>query len=124
MIYGIGTDIIEVDRFQKYTLDSGFIKKYFTRHEIEYCAQFVNWQERIAGFFAAKEAFAKAFQSGIRGEILLHRIEVHHTPLGAPYLEFADNIKKLLTEKGVTKSHLSLSHTHKLAVAFVILERV
>ena len=122
MIYGIGTDIIAVERFSKYTLESAFIKKYFTPGEIEYCRQYVKWQERIAGFFAAKEAFSKALKTGIRGEILLNRIWVSHDSNGAPYLDFDEPIKMILNEKKITGIHLSISHSHDTAIAFVVLE--
>lgn len=123
MIYGIGTDIIAVKRFLKYNPDSVFIKKYFTSKEIEYSRRYSRWHERIAGFFAAKEAFSKAIKTGIKGDVLLHRIQVCHDESGAPYLDFDEKITAILTKLEITQVHLSISHSHDNAVAFVILER-
>ena len=57
MIYGIGTDITEVHRFEKWVSDEKLITRYFNPNEVS-CKGSVHLQcEHLAARFAAKEAF-------------------------------------------------------------------
>ena len=125
MIYGIGTDIIEIDRFSHYSKDSSFLKKYFSEEELKFAFRYKNWHERIAGFFAAKEAFLKAWGIGITKGISLKDIKILHKENGAPYILIAGKTQK--TIQNIIKDfkiHLSISHNKKNAIAFVIIEKV
>ena len=63
MIYGIGTDIIEVARVAEKINRSGDFKTHvFSNNEIEYCESKTHKFECYAARFAAKEAFLKAEQ--------------------------------------------------------------
>jgi holo-[acyl-carrier protein] synthase len=67
MIFGIGTDLIEIervaDRIEKKT---GFRELVFTPNEINYCEAKTFKYEHYAARFAAKEAFLKAIGTGWR----------------------------------------------------------
>ncbi len=123
MIYGIGTDIIEVGRIQKVMeRDLGFRDKIFTPGEIEYCETKKFKYQNYAARFSAKESFLKAIGTGWRFGIRFADIEVYHDELGKPYIRLHGKAKELITELSITKINVSLSHLKELATAIVTLE--
>ena len=123
MIYGIGTDIIEVARIEKVMeRDIGFRDKIFTPGEIAYCETKKHKFENYAARFSAKEAFLKAIGTGWRFGIRFADIEVYHDELGKPFINATGKAKELLTELSISKIHVSLSHLKEMATAIVILE--
>ncbi len=74
--------------------------------------------ETIAANFAAKEAFAKALGTGVRG-FSLGEVSVLRDRLGAPYFLLSGRAKQLAEERGLAFS-VSLTHTDALAAAFVV----
>ncbi len=105
-----GIDIIEISRIQKAVeKNKKFLNRVFSESEIEYFKKNGERFEILAGFYAAKEAFAKYKKTGIRG-LELSRISVEHEDKGAPFI-VSDN-----KPQGVT---LSISHDKTHAVAVV-----
>ena len=76
----------------------------------------------LAKRFAAKEAFTKALGTGIRAPANWHGVWVVNRPSGKPELEFSRDLQLLLEQKGVARSHLTLTDERGVAVATVILE--
>jgi len=124
MIYGIGTDIVEVSRIQG-SLDRygvAFANRILTVEEWLAFEQ-SNIQARfLAKRFAAKEAFAKALGTGLRAPATFQNISVVHDDLGKPVLDFKPKLQALLDKRGICNQHLSISDEKELAVAFVVLE--
>lgn len=124
MIFGIGTDIIEVERISKLLeKDSSFKNKIFTELESEYCENKKNKAEGYAARFAAKEAFFKAIGTGWRGEMSFNEIEVINDSLGKPEIKMYGKVLEFFTEQKITSVHVSVSHIKSVAVAIVILEK-
>lgn len=122
MIIGIGTDIVEIPRIKKAIERSpDFIKKMFTKNEIEYFNSRNMRVESIAGRFAAKEAVAKALGTGFRG-FDFKDIEIDRTTLGKPIAFLKGKAKKMDKKWGKYKIHLSISHSKENAIAYAILE--
>ncbi len=119
MIYGVGTDIVEVDRMKKAIENTGFLERYFTKSENEYFMLKKYNPMTIAASFAAKEAVSKAFGTGFRG-FKLTDIEILRDSLGKPYVCLYNNALK---KADGAKLHLSLSHTDSYATAFVVMEK-
>lgn len=120
MIYGIGVDIIEIGRVKNaIEKTTGFLSKVFNESEIRYSKK---RYESLAGNFAAKEAFAKALGTGIRG-FSLKEVEVVRDELGKPSIVLHGNVKELIDNKNII-IHLSISHNKDNAVAYVVLERI
>ncbi len=119
MIVGIGTDLAEVERyrFDRRALD-WFARKVYTEEEMQYALRKRAWPERLAGFFAAKEAARKAFGHAIPWR----RVGVSHEPSGKPVLLFFEDYAALPAARGITRVHLSITHTAATAGAFVVLE--
>lgn len=124
MIFGIGNDIIEVDRIKRLLdKDDTFINKVYTESEIQYCRSKKNAAESFAARFAAKEAMFKAMGTGWRGEMTFRDIEVLNDSLGKPKVIVSGAVKAFITENHIGPIHLSLSHVKQMAIANIILEK-
>lgn len=125
MIYGIGTDIIEVERIRKaLELDHGFREKIFSDEEIRYCESMKNKFQHYAARFSAKEAFMKALGTGWRDGIRFIEIEVVHDTLGKPLLNLTGKAKEMAEKAGLGDVHLTLSHVKDSASAVVVAEKI
>ncbi len=123
MIYGIGTDIIEVARIEKaLSRDIGFRDKIFTPGEIAYCESKKNKYQHYAARFSAKEAFLKAVGTGWRFGVRFGDIDLFHDELGQPHINVSGVAKDLTDRLSISKIHVSLSHLKEMATAIVILE--
>jgi holo-[acyl-carrier protein] synthase len=125
MIFGIGTDIIEVKRIKKRLEDNDALRqKLYTETEQSYCesGKVVKYQS-YAARFAAKEAFFKALGTGYRYGMAFHEIEVLNDELGKPYIKAHGKVKEYLESNKVNHIHLTISHVKKMANAFVVLEK-
>ena len=125
MIFGIGTDIIEVDRMRKHLEgNDALTEKLFTEGEKYYCesGNVTKWQ-RYAARFSAKEAFFKALGTGYRFGMAFHEIEVKNDDLGKPYINPHGEVKKYIEKEKVKVIHLTISHVKEMVNAFVILEK-
>ena len=123
-IFGIGTDIIEINRIKKLlNKNNQFKKKIFSTKEIKSCESSPNVSASYSKRFAAKEAFAKALGIGISKGISFNEISINNNTNGAPFIELTGKTKifvKNLT-KGKNKIYLSLSDEKKYALAMIII---
>lgn len=124
MIFGIGTDIIEVDRMEKHLENNdALMRKLYTANEQKYCNKGkVTKYQCFAARFAAKEAFFKALGTGYRYGMAFHEIEILNDELGKPNIVTHGKVKEFIEEKKITNIHLSISHIKEMANAFVVLE--
>lgn len=124
MIYGIGTDIIEVDRVAaKMEKGNGFRELVFTPVEIAYCEVQARPHQHYAARFAAKEAFLKAMGTGWgHGKINFNEIEIRNDEAGKPVLQLIGNAGACYDELQIKQILVSLSHVTTMAVAMVIIE--
>lgn len=124
MIYGVGTDIVNIDRIQKIILKNreGFIKRVLTEHEQALFANKADSAAFCAKRFAAKEAFSKALGTGIGKVVSFQDLTVRNNENGKPHFIPSEKLRLYLLEKGIKKAHLSISDESQNAVAFVILE--
>ena len=124
MIYGVGSDIVEIERIKKALERFGerFAKRILCPSEL---ARFASHKQRanyLAKRFAAKEAFTKALGTGIHAPANWHGVWVKNLPSGKPVLEYSPALKSLLDTRKIVQSHLSLSDERGMALATVILE--
>lgn len=124
MIFGIGTDIVEVDRFRdsKTKMDS-LAKRICTEYEL---AEYDNQTEirkptYVAKKWATKEAIAKAFGTGIRGVVKFKSMEIRHQENGKPYVCFYSDLGDMVKNMNL-KCHLSISDTDSHVVAYALAE--
>ncbi len=127
MITGIGTDIVSITRIRD-TLDrhgASFVQRILSDAELV-ALNDVNvsavaaW---LAKRWAAKEAFAKAAGTGMRAPLTFAGIGIMHDAHGKPQFILSNTVQQWLAERGVTKTHLSISDEREHAVAFVIFEK-
>jgi holo-[acyl-carrier protein] synthase len=124
MILGIGTDITEVARI-KSSLErfgNSFTQRILRPSEIAYCRMFQHPAQYVAARFAAKEAIAKAFGTGIGAHLGWHDMEICRRESGEPYVVLHDGGKALYTTRKAKRLLISLSHTHNYATAVAVLE--
>ena len=124
MVFGIGTDIIEIQRVaEKLRRTEGLKKRVFTPREIAYCESKAKSAQHFAARFAAKEAFLKAIGTGWRGGYRFVDIEILNNEQGKPELVVQGKVKDFCMENGITGFHVTLSHIKDLAKAVVVLEK-
>jgi len=117
LIDAIGVDIIEIDR----------IKRAVSRHQYDFLNRIYTPAEleanhnvsSLAARFAAKEAMMKALGTGIKG-VGWREIEILTNSDGAPLIKLYGRALQKSAELGLSRFEVSLSHSRKYAVAFVI----
>ncbi len=128
MIIGIGTDLVEVKRIEeKLQKNTGFMEMVFSANEIKYCQAMRHSAQHFAARFAAKESLLKAIGKGLLLNIELSKIEVARHANGKPFFNFDNHTNSIIAQEIGTLqwvAHLSLSHTHTMASAFVLLSTI
>lgn len=132
MIYGIGTDIVEVrrirellarygERFARRVLGPDELAEFRRRHGRgdhgpAYAARY------LAKRFAAKEAFSKAIGLGLRGPMTLLSLQVLNDRRGKPVAHPRKALEPWLRERGL-QAHVSVSDEADNVIAFVVVEQ-
>ena len=123
-IYGIGTDIANINRIKKSLKNKDFIDRLFSKNEVKKCSTQINKANCYAKRFAAKEAFSKAIGTGISKGINFNEIIVHNIKSGKPHIKLLGTTKKIVNKilnKKKFNIFLSLSDDKPSAVATVII---
>jgi holo-[acyl-carrier protein] synthase len=124
LIFGIGTDIVSIERIQQ-TLDrhgAQFAQRILTDSELLQLNDVKDVAPWLAKRWAAKEAFGKAAGIGIRTPLALNAIGVAHDEFGKPHFEVGAAVTNWLRDHAITRTHVSISDEREHAVAFVIFE--
>jgi len=116
---GIGIDMVDLKRFETLIIKRGFMERCFCSSEIEYYNQY-NRTSFLAGRFAAKEATLKALSIGLINGVSLTDIEVIKLPSGAPSLILKNLPLSIAETLGITKWHISISHTDTSAISIAV----
>ena len=129
MIFGVGTDIAKVSRFEKWVRNPDMIRRFFNACEISENGE--TGTERRIGFlcehyaarFAAKEAFAKALGIGFVG-LDLSDFGITKDDNGRPFFFFGEKTLSVIEKKCGKgwKVSVSISHEKEYAVSFVVIE--
>ncbi len=124
MIYGVGTDIIEIPRIAAALERFGerFARRILCEPELRRFASHRLPAAYLAKRFAAKEAFTKALGTGIHAPANWHGVWVANLRSGKPTLQFTAALQAMLDARGVGNAHVSLTDERGLASATVILE--
>jgi holo-[acyl-carrier protein] synthase len=128
VIYGIGTDICDIERIAAALARRGerFARKVLGAHEFEvFQARRARAATRglayLATRFAAKEAFAKAIGLGMRMPMTWRHCEVVNAPSGRPELRLHGALAAWFAQRGL-QAHVSVSDESRYACAFVVVE--
>ena len=124
MIYGVGTDVVEIGRIENALKRHGerFARRILCESELARFQAHRLPANYLAKRFAAKEAFTKALGTGIKAPANWHGVWVRNLASGQPVLEISEALDALLKKRGITSAHVSLSDEKGLAFATVILE--
>jgi len=128
VIIGIGVDMVDVDRIKSAMERRGeqFVGRAFTAEEAAYCLRSQCPERRFAGRFAAKEAVMKALGRGWFQGMPFKEIEVtrdeSEAGYGRPGVRLSGRTAALAEELGVASISVSITHEHRAAVAFVVME--
>ena len=123
MIYGIGTDIIEIKRIAASITryEQRFLDKIFTSREQEYCHRHQQSAQHFAGRFAAKEAIVKAIGTGFRRGVSWLDIEIINDSDGKPEVILSEKLREMVSPSNNNVSiQLTMSHCREYAVAFAV----
>jgi len=123
-IYGVGVDLVRVDRLEKLLerLGERFETRVFTEFERQFCSGRKKRTACLALRFAAKEAFVKALGLGVRKPVLWQDIEIRPNALGKPEISLTPRALQYCREKGVSSWHLSLTDDGQYGAAVVVIE--
>lgn len=123
-VIGVGVDALEIERMRAALARTpSLAARLFTETERATCLTSCG-ALRIGGLaarFAAKEAVAKAFGTGLRG-FAFRDIEVRSDPLGKPEIVLHEGAAALARRLGVDRVHVSLSTSGALALAHAVAE--
>jgi len=129
MIYGIGTDIIQISRIEAALARNGerFAEKILGAEELEkYRRRKARFEARgvrfLATRFAAKEAFSKAVGLGMRMPMTWRALQTLNAPGGKPVLVASGALHEFMERHGLS-AQVSISDEADYAVAFVIVEK-
>lgn len=120
MIFGIGVDTVDVERFKKrVTQKPALLDRLFYADEISSISSFAS----LSGRFAAKEAFAKAAKISIYKTTKL--IKIRGGGNKSPFIEIISDLKQAITfNVDRARIHLSIAHDSRIATANVVIEMI
>jgi len=122
-VAGVGIDAVDLDRFRAVMARRpGLARRLFTDGELAYAALAPDPLPRLATRFATKEAVMKALGVGL-WSFRLTDVEVARTGTEGPTVALHGAAAALAEAGGVSRWHLSLTHTDTVALAVVVAER-
>jgi len=124
MIFGVGTDVVEVSRIQASYDRFGehFVRRLLMQEELELFEK-SKWPVRfLAMRFAGKEAAVKAMGTGFRHGMWLRDVGIVNNDWGRPLIIWSERAQKLCAELGIGAGHVSLTDEAGLVVAFAVVE--
>ena len=125
MIYGIGTDMVEIARMEQALARHGdrFAHRILASGEHEAFAQARQPARLLAKRFAAKEAFGKAFGTGVAPPATLHSVEITRDERGKPHFNYHGELARIMADEKLG-AHLSITDEAEYVVAFAVIERL
>jgi holo-[acyl-carrier protein] synthase len=125
MILGIGTDIVNIKRIEDALFRYGdrFLHRILSEEEVGEYAASAQPVRFLAKRFAAKEAFSKAYGTGIGAEVNWHDVRIGHDVHGKPTIGTSAVLRERLAARDAGEAHVSLSDESEHAIAFVVIEK-
>ncbi len=124
MIFGVGTDIVELCRIQSTYERFGdhFVKRLLMPPELDLFARSKNPVRFLAMRFAGKEATVKAMGTGFAHGVWLRDVGILNSEWGRPVVIFSERGQRLCDRLGVGNGHVSLTDDAGLVIAFSVVE--
>lgn len=122
MIFGIGTDIVEIARIkQAIERNPKLLTRLFTENELAYFEKRNMNIEHVAGGFTAKEAILKALGTGLSG-LSWKEVEVLRGSSGKPMVKLYEKAKEHASKNNIGNIFLTISHSRDYATATAVAE--
>ncbi|MDH5620852.1 MAG: holo-ACP synthase [Gammaproteobacteria bacterium] len=124
MIYGIGTDIVEMSRMESTWARFGehFARRILMDEEMELFRRTLQPARFLAMRFAGKEATVKAMGTGFAHGVWLRDVGITNSPWGRPEVIWSERGQRVCNELGIGKGHVSLTDDAGLVMAFAVVE--
>ncbi|HEY7672055.1 MAG TPA: holo-ACP synthase [Gammaproteobacteria bacterium] len=125
MIFGVGTDLLEVARVERVWNRFGehFATRVLLEEELELFAESVNRVRFLAMRFAAKEAIVKAMGTGFANGMWVRDVGTVPNELGQPQVIYSARGAAMCARLGIGSGYLSLTDEAGLILAFAVLLR-
>ena len=125
MIFGIGTDIVELSRVQGIYERFGehFARRILMDEEFELFRRARDPVRFLAMRFAGKEATVKAMGTGFAHGVWLRDVGVLNNDWGRPVIVWSERGSRVCARLGIGSGHLSLTDDAGLMLAFAVVER-
>lgn len=125
MIFGIGTDVVQVERIKQVYERHGerFVERLLLPSEEQAFRRYTRPVRFLAMRFAGKEAAVKAMGTGFRHGMWIRDVGVLNNEWGRPYLIFSERGRAVCKRLGVGEGHVSLTDDAGLVVAFAVVMR-
>ena len=119
IIFGIGIDVVEVERVKSSMAEFGdrFAERVFTEAERAYCESQKRPAIHYAARFAAKEAVAKALGTGIGKDLSWLDMEIRRRESGEPEVFLSGDGEAFAKANKLTQIKISLTHAKHYAAA-------
>lgn len=126
MIYGIGTDVVQIDRIAGSLERFGdrLVNRLLLPAEREQYELVTRKVRFLAMRFAAKEAIVKAMGTGFAHGVWARDIGVVQNPWGKPEIVYSERGLAMCEKLGIGSGHISLTDEAGLVMAFAVLEKV
>jgi holo-[acyl-carrier protein] synthase len=125
MIYGVGTDVVELARMRRLWERWGerAVRHILTGREAGRLRRARDPARFLALYFSGKEAVVKALGTGFCPRMTLHDVEIVPDALGRPEVEFSAAGAVFVAERGAGAAHLSLTDDAGIAFAVCVMLR-
>ena len=124
MIFGIGTDIVELSRIGEIYGRYGdhFARRILMDEEMELYARTKNPVRFLAMRFAGKEAAVKAMGTGFAHGVWLRDVGILNNDWGRPVIVWSERGSRVCVRLGIGSGHVSLTDDAGLVMAFAVVE--
>ena len=125
MIFGIGTDVVQVARIEEVFARHGehFVRRLLMPEEEQAFRRYRRPVRFLAMRFAAKEALVKALGTGFAHGIWIRDVGIAPNPWGRPEPIWSERGRALRDRLGAGDGHVTLTDEAGLVVAVAVLMR-
>ncbi len=124
MIFGVGTDVLELSRIQA-TYDrfgDHFVQRILMEEELQLFRGSKQPVRFLAMRFAGKEATVKAMGTGFAHGVWMRDVGITSNEWGRPIVTWSERGQRVCDRLGIGAGHVSLTDDAGLVIAFAVVE--
>ncbi len=124
MIFGVGTDVVELSRIEAILERFGehFVRRLLMDEEIALYRRSKQPVRFLAMRFAGKEATVKAMGTGFSHGVWLRDVGILNNDWGRPIVTWSERGRRVCDRLGIGAGHVSLTDDAGLVIAFAVVE--